>query len=81
MQTPTFILTGSLRGAGDTKSTAVITLIGILCIRPILGALFLRYTQWKLTGAWIAITIDVIIRMLLVIGIYNRGKWKKVHVI
>lgn len=81
MQTPTFILTGSLRGAGDTKSTAVITLIGILCIRPILGALFLRYTQWKLTGAWIAITIDVIIRMLLVIGIYNRGRWKKVHVL
>lgn len=80
VQTPQFILSGSLRGAGATRATAVITLVCVLMLRPLAGELFIRILNWGLIGAWTAIALDQIVRTLLVIFVYARGTWKKIKV-
>ena len=63
------ILTGSLRGAGDTKWPLIFSMIGLVVIR-ILGVI----------GAWYAMVVDIIIRSLLVGGRFLHGGWKHVKV-
>ncbi|MBR3127227.1 MAG: MATE family efflux transporter [Solobacterium sp.] len=79
-QIPQFILSGSLRGAGATKATAVITLVGVLLMRPVVAHIAINILQWGLIGAWVAIAFDQVSRSALVIAIYNAGKWKKIQV-
>ena len=76
-QSSQFIIAGGLRGAGDTKSTAIITFISVLLIRPIV-AFILVSTRLGLYGAWIALATDQIIRSGLVLWRYNSGKWKTI---
>lgn len=71
-----FILAGSLRGAGDTKATAVITFITMMLIRPGLAIVLINYANMGLTGAWFALIADQVIRSLLIWGRYKTGKWK-----
>lgn len=76
IQTPQFILSGSLRGAGDTRSTAIITFIGVLLLRPIVA--HFTIAAFGVVGAWLAISADQIGRTLVVTFIYGWGKWKKI---
>ena len=73
-----FIISGSLRGAGDTKSTALITLATSLVLRPVLGYLFISILHCGLIGAWYATIIDQLVRVLLVFVVYEMGRWKKI---
>lgn len=79
IQTPQFILTGSLRGAGDTTSVALITFVGILLLRPLLVQLAISAFHSSLAGAWIATLAELIVRMVLVLTIYTKGRWKTLH--
>ena len=79
-QSSQFILTGVLRGAGDTKATAVIIFITVLLVRPGLAILTINKLGWGLIGAWIALVADQLLRSLLVLIRYNSGKWKSVKV-
>ena len=74
-QTSQFIIAGGLRGAGDTKSTAKITTITVLFVRPIV-ALILVNAGLDLYGAWIALACDQLLRTFLVFLRYKSGKWK-----
>lgn len=76
IQTPQFILSGSLRGAGDTKTTAFITLISVLLLRPVIASFTIP--AFGLMGAWYAITADQISRTILVTLLYRSGRWKKI---
>lgn len=76
IQTPQFILSGSLRGAGDTKTTAFITFVCVLLLRPAIAAFTIA--QFGLMGAWYAIAIDQVVRTALVLLVYRIGKWKKI---
>ena len=78
-QTSQFIVAGGLRGAGDTRSTAVITLVTILIMRPVL-AIALVKAGYGLYGAWAAFVSDQMVRTLLVLLRYNSGKWKLIKV-
>ena len=78
-QTSQFITAGGLRGAGDTRSTAIITFITILLMRPVLAILFVRMGT-GLYGAWLAFLSDQLVRSLLVLLRYNSGKWKLIKV-
>ncbi len=46
IQSSQFVLAGGLRGAGDTRSTAMISLITMLIVRPILGSLLVQWIGW-----------------------------------
>lgn len=78
IQTPQFILSGSLRGAGDTKVTAVITMMGVLIMRPLIAYVTINMLDLGLMGAWYAIAMDQITRTTLVRLRYGTGKWKKI---
>lgn len=74
-QSSQFIVAGGLRGAGDTRSTAMITTITVLLVRPIV-ALVLIACGLGLYGAWIALACDQLLRTCLVYARYHSGKWK-----
>ncbi|HCS75226.1 MAG TPA: MATE family efflux transporter [Clostridiales bacterium] len=80
LQSSQFILAGALRGAGDTRATAVISFITILIIRPSLAQFSINVLDWGLEGAWFALLMDQAIRSLLVLFRFNSGKWKRIKV-
>ncbi|MEL7646467.1 MAG: MATE family efflux transporter [Sedimentibacter sp.] len=80
LQSSQFILTGALRGAGDTKATAVITFLTVLLLRPIAAIYFINSLHWGLEGAWLAFIIDQTVRSVLVLFRYNSGKWRSIEI-
>ena len=76
-QTSQFILAGALRGAGDTRSVAIITFITVLLLRPGLALITVKALGWGLKGAWYALVADQLLRSLLVKLRYHSGVWKR----
>ena len=74
------VLAGSLRGAGDTKSVLLITYLGIFLIRIPITYLFLDVLNFGLAGAWIVMTIDLVIRSSLAFYVFRRGKWRYIEI-
>lgn len=79
-QSSQFILAGALRGAGDTRTTAIITFITILILRPGLAIIAINFLDLGLIGAWLALAIDQLIRALLIVLRYQSGKWKNIKI-
>ncbi len=77
-QSNQFILGGSLRGAGDTKFTAFVMLLTTVIIRTSLAYLLVTALGFGITGAWVAVAVDQVIRSLLITWRYNQGKWKSI---
>ena len=67
-----------LRGAGDTRFTAMVMLITIVGIRTTVAWLMVDTLHLGLTGAWIAVCADQICRSFIIMARYNQGKWKKI---
>ena len=78
LQSSQFIVSGGLRGAGDTKYTAFVVMITTLGVRSVLAVLTVSVLDWGLWGAWIALMADQILRTLLVVARYNAGKWLQI---
>ena len=76
-QSSQFITAGGLRGAGDTKTIAVITFLTVLLVRPGVAILLVNM-GYGLYGAWIAMAVDQLLRTMLVLLRYYSGKWKLV---
>ena len=74
-QSAQFIIAGALRGAGDTRATAIFTFITVLLIRPTVAIILVKLGL-GLYGAWAGLAVDQIIRSGLVLNRYNNGKWK-----
>ena len=79
-QTSQFIVAGGLRGAGDTKATAIVTFITVLLVRPGFAIFSIYVLDWGLYGAWVAMALDQILRTTLIFARYNFGKWKQIKV-
>jgi len=79
-QSSQFILAGALRGAGDTKTTAIITFITILIIRPGLAILAINFLDLGLIGAWLALAADQFMRTVLIVLRFRSGKWKNIKI-
>ena len=75
IQASQFIVSGGLRGAGDTKYTAFVIMITTLGVRSVLAVLFVTILDWGLWGAWIALMADQVLRTVLMVARYNTGKW------
>ena len=76
-QSAQFITAGGLRGAGDTRYTALVYAITVLGIRSGLGLLFMRAFRWGIWGAWIALVSDQLMRTVLMSLRYHSGRWKR----
>ncbi|NIP85069.1 MAG: hypothetical protein GTO03_05705 [Planctomycetales bacterium] len=72
------VLTGALRGAGDTRWPLLFTLVGFLGLR--IPATYLLTPWYGVAGAWWAMLIDVSLRCLMVLYRFGHGGWKKTKV-
>ncbi len=79
-QSSQLTLTGSLRGAGDTKWPLISTTCGTIGIRMILGAVFVKVFSWGLTGAWVAVAVDQFVRSMVIYFRYKYGNWQHLSI-
>jgi len=75
-----FVLAGALRGAGDTRWTLYITMAGIWGVRVVAAYLLALRFGMGLTGAWIAMALDMTTRAILVNLRFSAGHWTKINV-
>lgn len=66
---------GCLRGAGDTKFTAFVSLISVTCIRPGLSWLLCYPLGLGLMGAWLGTFGDQFVRFVMSFIRFRKGNW------
>ncbi len=66
---------GCLRGAGDTKFTALVSLISVTCIRPGISWMLCYPLGLGLMGAWLGTFCDQLLRFILTFIRFHKGKW------
>ncbi len=74
-QTSQVVMTGCLRGAGDTNYVAITSFVSIAIVRPLLTWLLCFPVGLGLYGAWIALGIDQIFRLVINFRRFSSGKW------
>ncbi|MEW6226726.1 MAG: MATE family efflux transporter [Bacillota bacterium] len=75
-----FALAGTLRGAGDTVASMLITLVALWLVRVPLAATLSRVPRFGITGVWIAIVAGPVAGTILNYVYYRTGLWKR-HVV
>ncbi len=75
MQITQVIYSGCLRGGGDTKFVALVSLVSVAFFRPFSGWLFCYPLGMGLTGAWIGLAIDQFCRLAMTFFRFKSGKW------
>jgi putative MATE family efflux protein len=73
-------LSGSFRGAGDTKITMVIA-ISVMIVQLGFAILLSKFTQLGTTGIWISMPIANLFGALISLIIYKQDKWSKKEII
>ena len=76
------MISGCLRGAGDVRYVALVSLISVAILRP-LATWFFCYpmNNWfpgmmfGFIGAWISFDVDSLVRWLLLQVRINKGEW------
>ncbi|NBI16879.1 MATE family efflux transporter [Neglecta sp. X4] len=68
---------GCLRGAGDTRFTAMVSLISVTCIRPGISWLLCYPLGLGLVGAWLGTFCDQCVRFLMSFVRFRKGQWTK----
>ena len=71
-----FIVSGGLRGVGDTRYPAMVALVCTLVVRMACSYVVVDTLGWGLHGAWVAILTDMFLRAWLMLRRYRSGKWK-----
>ena len=74
-----FVLSGALRGAGDSKRTLRINLISLWVVR-IVPAFVLSWYFHDIMWVYIAMILDTFTKALLLWRAFNQGEWKKIRV-
>ncbi len=77
----TIVLTGILRGAGDTKVPLYASLGGMWFIRLISAYIFINVLGWGLRGAWLGMGIDLAVRFVIVFYRYIKKDWLNAEII
>jgi putative MATE family efflux protein len=72
------VISGGLRGAGDTRWVMYLTAGGQWGIRLVLSFILIWGFGFNLVGAWIAMLLDVLIRGFMTLLRYRSGKWKNI---
>lgn len=78
MQTSQVVLSGCLRGAGDTTYVAIVSLLSVAIIRPLLTWLLCYPLGFGLYGAWVALLVDQLFRLIASYNRFSSGKWSTI---
>ncbi len=80
------VLSGCLRGAGDVKFVAFVSLISVLILRPLMTWLFcyplnaaFPVMNFGFTGPWISFVIDSLVRAGMLVVRVNKGEWVNIR--
>lgn len=76
----TMVISSALQGAGDTKVPMYSTLIGIWGIRVIFGYIFAIKFNLGLVGIWFAYSLDIVVRGIILLVRFLKGKWSNIKV-
>lgn len=74
------VLSGSLRGAGDTRTPMVVTVVGTLLFRVSAVYLLAITLHMGLAGVWLGTAVDWTGRAILLYLLFRRGTWKGIEV-
>ncbi|MFQ5714767.1 MAG: MATE family efflux transporter [Candidatus Scalinduaceae bacterium] len=74
------VYAGGLRGAGDTLSPMIVTIVGTLCFHLPVAYIFGIVLEWGLAGIWFGAALDWILRSIAVYVLFRLGRWKKIKV-
>ncbi len=77
-QTSQVVMSGCLRGAGDTSFVAITSFLSVAVIRPLLTYLLCYPVGLGLYGAWIALLVDQIFRVITSFKRFSGGKWSTI---
>lgn len=69
------VLTGVLRGAGDTKVPLYAAIGGMWFVRLISAYIFIHVFGWGLKGAWLGMFLDLTVRFVIVLYRYLKKDW------
>ena len=72
------VYAGILRGAGDTKAVARMTLWIVAVLRPFLAWLMCYPMRFYQTGVWTAFMLAQILRWILLYLQWRKGNWKMI---
>ena len=72
------IFSGCLRGAGDTRYMAVVSMFSVALLRPILTYILVYPVAMGVLGAWVAIFVDQTMRFGFSAVRFYSQKWCKV---
>jgi putative MATE family efflux protein len=75
-----FVFSGALRGAGDTRATMLITLTSIWGLRLVAAYVLGIVLGLGLFGAWLAVGLDFAVRSTLFYLRFRGGKWTTLRV-
>ncbi|NLN45034.1 MAG: MATE family efflux transporter [Clostridiaceae bacterium] len=74
-QTSSVVISGCLRGAGDTRFVAITMMACVTVIRPVVTYLMIYVFEIGLLGAWCAMLFDMILRLAICYWRFSSGKW------
>ncbi len=77
-QTSQVVLSGCLRGAGDTAFVATTSLISVAVVRPFLTWFLCFPMGLGLYGAWVGLLVDQCFRFITSYLRFSGGKWTKI---
>jgi MATE family multidrug resistance protein len=75
-----FVFSGGLRGAGDTRTTLGITLLSVWGLRVVITYLLGQLFALALIGAWIGIASDFCFRAAMFWWRFRSGRWQTIRV-
>jgi len=74
------VYSGCLRGAGDTRYVAMVSMVSIMVVRPLLSYVLCYPIGMGLIGAWVGVLIDQYMRLFATMPRFSSGKWTKIQV-
>ncbi|HHY40628.1 MAG TPA: MATE family efflux transporter [Syntrophaceticus sp.] len=74
------VLAGALRGAGDTRTPALITILCNWLLRIPLFYLAIYVFHWGLPAIWGITVFDWFVRAVCVAVQYRRGRWQQISI-
>jgi len=74
------ITIGALRGAGDVRFVAMISLVSVTILRPLLTYILAYPLGFGLVGAWLSVLLDQAVRYFIGRWRFRQAKWTKIVV-
>lgn len=74
------IYMGCLRGAGDTKYTAMCSMLSVTIIRTIFSYVCCYWFHWGIIGIWMGILADQVSRYSFASIRFKQGKWVNIKI-